>query len=175
VKKRLLFGVSVPLLFVVLSALSQTEEPPAPNLPPARPVPGITVEDPYPNGCVDCHIDYTDMKMDTRFSTMMKQWQEGVPPKLLAKAQAAASDGVTLKGEHPAVPKSAFENIPAGCRKCHGEDSEKAPPAARMTHLIHLTGGDENHFMTVFQGQCTYCHKLNQATGEWTIPSAPEK
>jgi hypothetical protein len=57
---------------------------------------------------------------------------------------------VTLKGKHPKVE------------------------VARMAHPVHLTGGDENHFMTLFQGECTHCHKLDRATGAWSIPSAPE-
>jgi hypothetical protein len=44
-----------------------------------------------------------------------------------------------------------------------------------MMHVIHLTGGEENHFLTAYQGECTSCHKLNTTTGQWTTPSAPEK
>ena len=173
-RRLLLFVVTVPFLFVVLSAEGQTEEESVPAPPPARKIPGINAEDRYPGGCVDCHINYTDMNMDTRFSTLMAQWTNEVDPKLLAKAQAAAPEGVTLKGKHPNA-SGTLKDIPKGCLACHGRGSKTAPPFAGMLHAIHLTGGEENHFMTVFQGECTYCHKLSQTTGKWTIPSGPEK
>ncbi|HEY4956131.1 MAG TPA: hypothetical protein VII02_14730, partial [Gemmatimonadaceae bacterium] len=90
------------------------------------------------------------------------------------KAQASAPTGVILQGKHPRT-KGAFNNIPAQCLVCHRKDSRRAPPFARMLHMIHLTGGDENHFLTIYQGECTGCHKLDLSTGRWTIPSAPEK
>lgn len=165
------------VLFVFLagpSAVAQTGEggPPPPR--PARKIPGINAEDRFPHACVDCHIDYVEMKMDTRFSTMMKQWSEKVSPSLLEKAQAAAPEGVTLRGRHPAMP-GLLSNIPAKCLPCHGKSSKTAPPFAKLMHLIHLTGDEENHFMTVFQGECTDCHKLDLPSGEWSIPSAPER
>jgi len=153
------------------SAAVQSAAPPAP--PPARAIPGLTAPDPFPNGCIDCHANMPDQNLDTRFSTLLEAWTKDVEPALLAKAQAAAPDGVTLKGKHPAA-KSSLKNIPGGCMKCHGADSKKAPPFVRLMHRIHMVGGDENHFMTIFQGECTACHKLNAETGAWTIPSAPE-
>ena len=145
--------------------------PPAP--PPARKIPGINAEDPFPKACVSCHINMPEQKLDTRFSTLLKGWAEKVEPGLLEKAQGAAPAGVTLQGKHPAAT-SALKEIPAGCVKCHGETSKKAPPFTRMIHRIHLTGGDSNHFMTLFQGECTHCHKLDPNTGAWSVPSAPE-
>jgi len=195
-KKLLAFTAILSLVLIVFSALAQTDQKaPAPpqgqsketqqqapaaeqqkmEQPPARQIPGINADDKFPNACVDCHINYTDMNMDTRFSTLMQQWQTKVDERLMDKIKGAAPDGLKLTGKHPTVPKSAFQNIPKSCGNCHGKTSKKAPPAARMTHLIHLTGGDENHFMTLFQGQCTYCHKLDEKTGEWKIPSGPEK
>ena len=49
--------------------------------------------DPFPHACVDCHIDYPEMKLDARFGTMMAQWNEQVPPELLAKAGIALPKG----------------------------------------------------------------------------------
>jgi hypothetical protein len=43
-----------------------------------------------------------------------------------------------------------------------------------MMHKIHLSGGEENRFLTVYQGECTHCHKFNVPTGLWSLPSAPE-
>ena len=123
---------------------------------------------------MDCHLNYVEQKLDTRFSTLMKQWNEKVEPALLKKVAGSASQGVTLKGKHPTVA-GALKDIPAGCLPCHGKASRMAPPFFRMLHAIHLTGGKDNHFLTLFQGECTHCHKLNTATGQWSLPSGPEK
>lgn len=141
--------------------------PPAP-----RAIPGINAEDAFPGGCVDCHRAWPEM--DVRLSTLLKHWEQEVPPALLAKAQNAAPAGVTLKGKHPAAPE-ALAKIPAGCLKCHGRASTKAPPFARLLHAIHLTGGDQNHFLTMFNGECTHCHKLDAATGAWSFSNGSEK
>jgi hypothetical protein len=142
--------------------------------PPLRKIPGITAPDRYPQGCVDCHINNAEMKLDTRFSTLMNRWSEKVEPGLLAKAQASAPKEMILRGKHPKAT-SALKDVPAKCLVCHGKTSKIAPPFANMIHTIHLTGGGRNHFLTVFQGECTYCHKLDSSSGHWTLPSAPEK
>jgi hypothetical protein len=104
---------------------------------------------------------------------MMNAWTVKVEPGLLANAQATAPTGITLKGKHPAAA-FALKNIPAGCLTCHSKKSTLAPPFAQLVHRIHLTGGEANHYLTVNQGECTYCHKLNAATGLWSMPSNPE-
>lgn len=143
--------------------------------PSARPIPGLTAVDQFQNGCVDCHVNMPDRNMDVRLSTRMKQWYEAADPKLLEKAQAAAPATMTLKGKHPKLPANSFGDIPGSCLDCHRKDSNLAPPMGQMLHLIHLTGGSENHFVAMFGGECTHCHKLNTATGQWSIPSGPEK
>lgn len=169
-----LLGTAFLLLSGLLfTARSQDEGQGMPAPPPARQIPGITAEDRYPHGCVDCHINYVQMNLDTRLSTLMKQWKEQVEPKLLATAQASAPEGITLKGKHPDVP-DALRDIPAGCITCHSKGSTVAPAFANLLHRIHLVGGDQNHFLTLFQGECTHCHKLDQSTGHWAIRSAPE-
>jgi hypothetical protein len=194
-KRLVLFAGVISIFFAALLIFSQESKPtpqptpqatptaekspvqetkPTPEtIPPARKIPGITAEDRYPRGCVDCHVNYTDLKMDTRFKTMMAQWNEGVEPKLLALTKASAPDGLTIKGKHPSVP-FALTDIPAKCMICHAKTSKTAPPFAYLIHNIHLTGGEQNHFLTIFQGECTHCHKLNKTSGGWTIPSAPE-
>ena len=174
--KRLVLVIAILAWPSLLSLASQAPESGGapPPLPPARQIPGITAEDQFPLGCVDCHLNYTDMNMDTRISTLMAQWTESVPPALLAKAQAAAPEGLTLKGKHPDV-SSMMGNIPKSCLTCHGKTSKTAPPFARMLHALHLTGGDQSPYTTIFQGECTHCHKLSAANGEWSIPSGPEK
>ncbi len=159
---------------VSISPSSAGGPPAGSGPPPARQVPGINAEDPYPGGCVDCHIVYPDMNMDTRFSTLLKGWGDRVEPGLLAKAQSSAPEGVSLTGKHPPAD-GAVQDVPAACLTCHGRNSRKAPPFVRMIHRLHLVGGEENHFMTVFQAQCTFCHKLNLSTGEWSLSSGPEK
>ncbi len=139
---------------------------------PARKIPGITTKDAYLKACVDCHVNRPDMPAP--FSVSMKQWSEKVDAKLLAKSKASAPKGMTLKGKHPNVT-AMVKDIPGGCLKCHQKGSKIAPPFATMVHAIHLSGGDANPFLTTFQGECTHCHKLNAATGEWSLPSAPEK
>lgn len=144
------------------------------KLPPARQIPGLTAEDKFANGCVDCHINMPDKKQDERISTLMSGWSKEADPKLLKKAQAVSPAGVKLKGAHPQVPAS-LKNIPAACAACHSKTSKTAPPLAALLHAIHLTGGGENHFLTIFQGECTHCHKFKAGTGVWTMPSGPEK
>ena len=144
------------------------------QLPPARKIPGLTIEDKFPNGCADCHINMPDIKQDERISTLMSKWNKNVETKLLKKAQAVAPANVTLKGIHPPASES-LKNVPAACITCHSKTSRTAPPFAALLHTIHLTGGDDNHFLTIFQGECTHCHKMNDVTGAWTMPSGPEK
>lgn len=123
---------------------------------------------------MDCHLNYTEAKLDTRFSTLLEHWGGAVEAKLLAKARAAAPSGMGVQGKHPKVA-AAIADIPARCLVCHGKNSKTSPPFARLLHSIHLVGGEENHFLTLFQGECTHCHKLDLATGQWRIPSAPER
>jgi hypothetical protein len=167
------FMISVSAL-LALSVSAQTEGDGPMKLPPARKIPGLTADDKFPHGCVDCHINMPDINQDERISTLMSKWNKMVEPKLLDKAQAAAPAGVTLKGRHP-MATAALKNIPAACYACHGKTSKTAPPLANLLHTIHLTGGEDNHFLTIFQGECTHCHKLNPETGVWSTPSGPEK
>jgi len=139
-------------------------------------VPGITAADKFPGACVDCHLNYVEMNLDTRLSTLMKRWNERVGPALFARAQASVPKGTTLEGKHPQVADVA-RDIPAACLVCHGSAAKagSAPPFGRLMHAIHLSGGDKSPFMTVFQGECTHCHKLNTTSGEWSLPSGSEK
>lgn len=145
--------------------------PPPP--PPVRKIPGLTAPDTHPNACVDCHKDYPEMNMDVRLSTLLAKWAEKVEPRMLARAQTAAGE-FKLTGKHP-KSTAALAGVPQKCLTCHGKASKKAPPFARLMHALHLVGGKDNHFMTYYQGDCTYCHKLDQKTGEWKVPSGPSK
>lgn len=165
------------VMFSVLVSEAFAEKPAGPGpaeLPPARKIPGLNAQDKFPLGCVDCHVNMPHINQDERLSTLMSKWNEGVEKELLDKAQAVAPPGVTLKGIHPAAG-DALTNIPENCKSCHGKASQTAPPLAPLIHMIHLVGGDENHFLAIFQGECTHCHKLGLNTGLWSMPSGQER
>lgn len=126
--------------------------------------------DRFPNGCVDCHVQLPDR--DVRISSAMKQWSERVHPGLLARAKAVAPAGMELKGQHPKVEAA---DVPAACLSCHGRESKVAPAFGKLLHSIHLTGGESNHYVTMFGGACTHCHKVDFGTGAMTLASGSEK
>lgn len=160
-------------LLVILSLGAPRLAPAQEAQPPALPaIPGITADDHFPAACVSCHVLLPD-GMDARLSTLMAQWQVQVDSVLLATARAAAPAGLRLEGKHPDAGES-LQSIPLGCLACHGRNATQAPPFARLIHRIHLVGGEENHFLTMFGGECTHCHKLDPESGAWSIPSAPE-
>ncbi|HEY9068949.1 MAG TPA: hypothetical protein VIV61_01760 [Candidatus Ozemobacteraceae bacterium] len=138
---------------------------------PAFPqIPGITAPDQRPNACVNCHREYPEKKADFRLTTVLKNWETGVAPKFLVKGKAAAPAGATLTGKHPDV-REEVKTIPTDCLRCHGNDSATVPPFSRLLHLIHLENSRDNHFLSVYGGQCTHCHKLNHETGRWGLGS----
>ena len=172
--KYLKFSSLGVALWLILATFHQINAAEPQATPPPRDIPGITADDMFPSGCVDCHLNFTDRNMDTRISTSLAKWTEKVEPRLLEKAQAASSQGVILTGKHPSANES-LADIPNACIACHRSMSQNAPVFSQMVHLVHLTGGQENHYMTLFQGECTNCHKLNLTTGEWFTPSGGEK
>lgn len=163
-------------IFTLLTVLPmQVDAADAGGMPAPRQVPGLTSADKHPNGCVDCHIVYKDRGHDERLSVKLKAWTAGnIEPGLLAQTKASMPAGVAVKGKHPEAEDS-LEDIPAACLDCHDSGSKKAPPFARLLHLVHLKGDAKNPFMSVYQGECTHCHKLNAKTGEWSLASGPEK
>jgi hypothetical protein len=172
-KKNVLYFALAMFAFFLMPALAGLAGE-GPALPPAREVPGITAADEFPNGCVDCHIIRPEINKDVRISTILKKWNENVEPKFLEMAQATAPEGVKLTGKHPTV-SAIIKNIPADCLSCHDRTSQTTPPLERMMHLYHLSGGEQNPFMTIFRGECTHCHKLNAGTGQLSVPNRPEK
>jgi len=139
---------------------------------PAPKTAAMLVKDPFPNGCVDCHSNKKDMPVP--LSTGLKEWTTKVDRALLAKSQAAAPKGMSLKGKHPNVTAMVKE-IPSGCLKCHAKDSKMAPPFATLMHAIHFSGVEANRFVTTFNGECTVCHKLNTTSGQWSLANGAEK
>lgn len=141
----------------------------------ALPMLGLAAGDPFPKGCVSCHTVDKAKGTDHRLSVALKQWTAGkVDAGLLAQSKASAPAGVVLKGKHPAAEDSV-EDIPSACLDCHDSGSKKAPPFSQLMHLVHLTGGTNNVYVTTFKGECTHCHKLDVKTGAWSIPSGPEQ
>jgi hypothetical protein len=141
----------------------------------ALPTMGSAAVDPSPNGCVSCHVLDKSKGVDERLSVMLKEWTAGkIEPGLLAKSKASAPAGLTLKGKHPAAEDS-LEDTPGACLDCHDSVSKQAPPFSRLLHLVHLSGGVNNTYVTKFKSDCMHCHKLNTQTGEWSMPSGPEK
>jgi hypothetical protein len=170
-KKRLL-PFSITLIVVLTTAFFAfaQEGPPPQKLPE---IPGITTKDKTPYACVDCHKNYPERKMDARLSVILKKWQKEVDPKHLKKAQGVMESGFKLEGKHPNM-EGLVKVIPDDCLMCHWRGAKKVPPFSKLLHAIHLVGGKDNHFMTMFQGQCTMCHKLDKSTGTWTIGSGTE-
>lgn len=105
-------------------------------------------------------------------STALERWSKAVEPELLTKVEATLPVGRSLEGKHPSV--GALAQVPAACIECHSR-TVAASPFAAMIHLIHLSDGEENHFMTVFGGRCTHCHKIDLETGRWSVPSGAEQ
>jgi hypothetical protein len=140
--------------------------------PAGRQIPGITSPDAFPNGCVDCHVAGKDT--DTRLSTLVGKWTSAVPPALVDKAKGASTTPAKIAGKHPAVP-NVKANIPQSCMAvCHKKGSTIAPAFGQLLHAIHLVG-TPNKFLTVNQGECTHCHKLDKKTGAWKLPAGTEK
>lgn len=171
--KYLKFSLLGVVLGLILVSLGQVNAEESQVTPPPRDIPGITTDDMFPLGCVSCHQNFIDRNMDTRISTSLVNWAETVQPGLLYKAQAASPDGVVLVGKHPSAADS-LTDIPKACIDCHGGMPKKAPVFSQMVHMIHLTGGKDNHFIAIFQGECTHCHKFNPNTGKWFLPSGTE-
>lgn len=140
-----------------------------------REVPGITVPDAFPQGCVDCHLRYPEQALDVRFSTLLSGWAREVEPGLMEMARSASRPGVTLVGRHPEVDAEVLSRIPRSCISCHTRRVDEAPDFPSLTHLIHLRGGGQNPFLSVFGAECTHCHKMDPDRGTWTVPSAAEK
>lgn len=136
---------------------------------------GITAQDKFPGGCVDCHVRLPERNMDVRISTQMNKWQESVAPKLLERLRAVLPENIVLVGRHPLLPQQSYRNIPASCMTCHEKSQTNVPAMAPMLHALHLIGGKDNHFITEFKGECTHCHKLDPKTAKWSIPSGEEK
>jgi mono/diheme cytochrome c family protein len=108
-------------------------------------LPGITVKDEHPNGCVDCH---KNADKDYRLNVALTQ----------------------IKG-HPNIAK-VVKKVPDGCAMCHkAGGSGKAPALANVVHEFHYKDAAKNAFVTYYQGACLNCHQLNVDNGEMKVKS----
>ncbi len=113
----------------------------ADNAKPA--IPGITVNDDRPNGCIDCHKKVSDAK------------DYSLPAEI---------KGMAKEGKHPDV--ASMIKGPATCLTCHSDKSKN--PLGNVLHKAHLTG-DSNHFVASYGAQCMNCHGLDKATGKMDV------
>jgi len=141
--------------------------------PGTRSIPGLTGADTHSEACVSCHIRMDDIGLDARLSTALGDWQREVPQKVMEIAEGLMASPDVLMKRHPPVALP-LEAVPSSCINCHNA-VPTAPPFVPLVHLLHYRGGENNHFLSVFGGECTLCHKLDRATGIWQVPSGSEK
>ena len=110
-------------------------------------LPGITIEDAHPQGCVDCHVDAEEN--DYRLNVGLKG----------------------IEG-HPDIT-NIVKNVPQDCTMCH-KASVPAGALAEAVHKAHFADPDENHFIAYYKGQCLECHALNTSTGVMSNKSGPK-
>jgi hypothetical protein len=111
-------------------------------------LPGVAAKDPFPNGCVDCHIDQGDGK-DSRVT-----------------AELAKING------HPKIDK-IVKIVPKDCLICH-KAGPKPPVFNLAMHKVHFAKPSENAFVTAYKGACLNCHSLDLSTGQMSVKSGPK-
>lgn len=143
VRRSVALAAAALLAAWVVAAVVAAMAAEAPEVPE---IPGITVPDPKPGGCNDCH-----RKVDeTRDYTLAA----GLRAMIAAKT-------------HPKVSERLMVELPKQCLTCHQEGGKH--PFSEVLHRAHLVGGAKNPFITRYQGQCTYCHSLDPKTGKMTV------
>jgi len=115
------------------------------------------------------------MNLDVRISTLMAGWTNEVNSALLKRIRTLMPEGSKLKRQHPTLSAADLQDIPGACVKCHAESTTQTASLGPMMHVIHLGGVRDGHFLSIFQGDCTHCHKLDMSTGKWRMPSGPER
>jgi len=141
-------GRTVLSLVVGLAILGGTVALSAQSAGDSAFLPGITVKDPFPNGCVDCHKD------------------QGGGKDYRVIAELAKIDG------HPKVEK-IVKTVPKDCLMCH-KTGAKAPELQKVIHRVHFDKPASNPFVTVYKGACLNCHALDQTTGAMSVKSGPK-
>jgi hypothetical protein len=132
--------IGLGLILCAVIALTAASGVDVPSLP------GITVKDDYPNGCVDCHKLIGPGK-DNRLTVVLAQ----------------------VRG-HPDISK-IVKTVPGDCGLCHAE-GRNAPPLNTVIHKVHYDRPAENSYVTVYKGVCLNCHALDAKTGGMIVKSA---
>lgn len=110
-------------------------------------LPGITVADEHPQGCIDCHKDLGGGR-DHRLN-------------------------VSLKADGHVDITAIVKTVPNDCGMCHRE-GVAAGPLNQRAHQVHYQDPDDNVFVKNYQGACLNCHKLDVASGTMTMKSGPK-
>ncbi|MCF6335227.1 MAG: hypothetical protein L3J12_05770 [Spirochaetales bacterium] len=110
-------------------------------------LPGITVDDTAPNGCVDCHTNKGDGQ-DYRLN-------------------------ISLAKEGHVKIDAMVKTLPNDCMLCH-KDGSKAKALSIQVHEAHYGEEDESHFISNYQGSCLQCHSLDTTTWEMSVKSGPK-
>ncbi|UCF99054.1 MAG: hypothetical protein JSV89_05825 [Spirochaetaceae bacterium] len=110
-------------------------------------LPGVTVKDEHPNGCVDCHkaSGGDDYRLNVELANM---------------------------SGHPKID-AIVKNLPQDCLMCH-KAGTKAGPLNDITHKDHYRNPSENVFVTVYQGACLNCHSVDPNSGKMAVKSGPK-
>ncbi|MEI6387927.1 MAG: hypothetical protein WCQ50_14955 [Spirochaetota bacterium] len=112
-------------------------------------LPGIMVADEHPRGCVDCHVQGSDGQ-----------------DKRLNKSVMAIKN-------HPNLSKAFKDSlIPDSCIVCH-KASSKLGSLTAIIHKVHYEGKEKSAFITLYQGACLNCHKVELSTGVMSIKHGP--
>jgi len=143
-----------------------------PKFPVPDKIPGVTVADPAPRGCVDCHTsDKADDPL-AKLSVLMDAYNKsGAPASVKAAAQAAVKaaggDPAKITGKHP-VGGAMFkgQDLPKACLQCHGGDGKSIPRLEAMLYLLKYADFKDGTFVTPattdfvkkLGGWCTACH-----------------
>lgn len=103
---------------------------------------GITAKDPFPNGCVSCHVKMPDQ--DVRLNLIQK----------------------TVK-KHPSI--ASVKTVPTDCMKCHKAGTKTAMSVG--IHKMHYSKGEKSLFVQKFGGECLNCHTLDPKTFKMSVKS----
>jgi cytochrome c553 len=140
--RRLLLILLIPAVVIAAALFLVAADNNKPFLP------GVTVADEHPNGCVDCHKNQGEGR-DYRMNVE------------LAKVSG-----------HPNIEK-IVKKLPDDCMMCHKEGS-KAGALNLITHKYHYRNAADNSFIKFYQGACLNCHSVDTATGKMAIKSGPK-
>ena len=145
-EKMKLFGKILFSTLILLAALRMTVSfAVADNNKPS--LPGVTVTDKHPNGCVDCHKAFGDKDYRLKMG--------------LAKIEGHTEMDTIVK------------NLPQDCMKCHKADSSTGY-LGDIAHRDHYGNPSKNVFIIVYKGDCLNCHGIDPESGKTTLKDGPK-